>query len=648
MTIDPSEVDAVPVPEYIATFNTSSLIEGSTLTCNFIAYPWVGNSSSLLDTSLGTVAPTPLHGPITMVLDRTNAYGVTCALVNATSGNDSGPSIGLAYDSAVFNEATASKFATIAGAAKAIKDYNTTNHGRSDVGAGIIYLDDGSHSWIGANLGAVYGSTPATWITIRPSGGSSTSDCFITGTFGQTDISDRVKFENLSITSASSFTGIGASWYDNCDINASNTSLFRPGVHWLTQCNIIQLTQGLKSLSTENCAFAMVRGCNLTGFAGQVHYYNVIGNLKTGIVAGNPRFIAAISGSTAPAPQSQILAYNRIYGFDAGVSGANLMLTAGKTASTYAHVRGIAIVQNIFERIGTSRLSTTLDINTSDGDDFDNCIIWNNTIMGERQNCAYNAKGTVVKWRRYWSVKNNIFHDWNSKHDTFAGEDVASGNRIGSWSNLFGVSFSGNILGGENGDFQNDFDGLRSQAPFFMDDDGNVDDIFKFVDYRANDGVNPGTGDGDYTPLSDSPAYNLQYTLLIPFDVFGNERGVTDSAGAITTFSDGINTPPVVVITSPATSTTTTSPVNLVATATDTEDGDLGGSVTWTSDVDGAIGTGNNINVPLTVGTHTITASVTDSASASNSNSITLTISTPSLSDIISAIRANATSILIQ
>lgn len=169
------------------------------------------------------------------------------------------------------------------------------------------------------------------------------------------------------------------------------------------------------------------------------------------------------------------------------------------------------------------------------------------------------------------------------------------------------------------------------------------------MDWRANDGVNPGTGNGDYTPLSTSPAYNIQYDLLIPYDIAGRTRGTTDSAGAISTYSSGANTNPVVTITSPATGSTTTSPVSFVGTATDAEDGDLVGSIVWSSNVDGPLGTGGSISAPLSVGAHTITATITDSGTATDTDTITLTITAPpSASGTINANRANATTVRIQ
>jgi hypothetical protein len=392
----------------------------------------------------------------------------------------------------------------------------------------------------------------------------------------------------------------------------------------------------------------MVRGCNLSGFSGQIHYYNVIGNLKTGVVAGNPRFIGSINGSTAPAPQSQILAYNRIYGFDAGSDGANLMLAAGKNSITYEAQRGVAIIQNIFERIGTSENGTTLDFNTGDSDAYDNVMIWNNTFMGERQNAAYNSTGSVPKSRYLWSVKNNIWWDWNSKDDTFTGQSGGDGNRIGNWPIIFGVDFSGNVAGDEGADVSDFFPGVKSKHLIWNHSAAGVAaDTFKFVDYRANDSVNPGTGNGDYTPTAASPAYNLQYDDLLPYDILGNERGTVDSAGAISTYVAG-NTDPVIAITTPANGATEVTPVSVSATATDAEDGDISSSIVWSSNVDGVLGTGSSLSFFLSVGAHTITASITDSSLGVDTASVDITVTAPPSTGDAEAASGSAATVIIQ
>ncbi|MEM7481793.1 MAG: M36 family metallopeptidase [Acidobacteriota bacterium] len=92
------------------------------------------------------------------------------------------------------------------------------------------------------------------------------------------------------------------------------------------------------------------------------------------------------------------------------------------------------------------------------------------------------------------------------------------------------------------------------------------------------------------------------------------------------------NTPPTVTISSPADPTTVTqgASVTFTGTATDAEDGTLTGSLSWSSNLDGAIGSGGSFSTSsLSIGTHTVTASVTDSGSLSGSDTVTVTVNAP-------------------
>ena len=126
----------------------------------------------------------------------------------------------------------------------------------------------------------------------------------------------------------------------------------------------------------------------------------------------------------------------------------------------------------------------------------------------------------------------------------------------------------------------------------------------------------------------------------------GNIRTLTftpASSGVTTvtvTVSDGIdsatesfqltvtNSLPIITINSPVNNANFSigSSVLLQASALDNEDGDLSSTVNWTSSISGAIGTGNTINLSLSLGSHLITASVTDSFSSTVSSNITVNI----------------------
>ena len=88
------------------------------------------------------------------------------------------------------------------------------------------------------------------------------------------------------------------------------------------------------------------------------------------------------------------------------------------------------------------------------------------------------------------------------------------------------------------------------------------------------------------------------------------------------------NQSPSVTITSPEDGAflSANTQINFIGTATDPEDGDLGAAISWSSDLDGNLGTGGSISVNLADGTHEITASVTDSGGSDATDSITILV----------------------
>src|SRR5205823_11748271 len=98
-----------------------------------------------------------------------------------------------------------------------------------------------------------------------------------------------------------------------------------------------------------------------------------------------------------------------------------------------------------------------------------------------------------------------------------------------------------------------------------------------------------------------------------------------------------VNGGPVVSITAPASGASYLpgTAVTLTATATDFEEGDLTGRITWTSNRDGTLGMGGSITASaLSAGIHTITASATDSSGKPASMQVIVTVNTPPLGPI--------------
>ena len=126
------------------------------------------------------------------------------------------------------------------------------------------------------------------------------------------------------------------------------------------------------------------------------------------------------------------------------------------------------------------------------------------------------------------------------------------------------------------------------------------------------------------TGLAASTLYHFQMTSV---DAAGNPAFSGDLS-----FTTLPNTSPTASISSPMDGSTflTTDIVIFGGSGNDTEDGLLtGASLTWTSSLDGPIGTGTSFDTSLIAGTHTITLTVTDSQGATGTASVDVTVDTP-------------------
>ncbi|MFT5286039.1 MAG: hypothetical protein ACI8TQ_002207 [Planctomycetota bacterium] len=88
------------------------------------------------------------------------------------------------------------------------------------------------------------------------------------------------------------------------------------------------------------------------------------------------------------------------------------------------------------------------------------------------------------------------------------------------------------------------------------------------------------------------------------------------------------NSSPVVNISAPSNGTSVADGVAITftASANDAEDGSLTSSITWSSNLDGALGSGGSISATLSVGSHTITASATDTGGATGNDSVNVSV----------------------
>lgn len=539
-TIEP--VTGVCVSEYIADMDISSFTHKDKIRCDFTAYPWIGDTNNaVMDTFDNVnVQPTPLYASITNFCENAAIFGVSYAVIDSVNGTSAG--VVTTNFSLVTPPAA---FSNINQAAVAMAKTNAIVFARSNIASGWLYLTNGSHMWTGGATAP--GTNGETWINISSYPGSDRSLCVVTGQDSGQSLSQRVHLTNLSVkvtTAAGCFSGMENFWVDNCYIESASGVPFLDTTNiYYTANTISNLNNGLKQFSNHKTQVVLVRGNFIERMANPVWCYTVIGNVhSTTNDMGNNFFINETSGQTIPPALGCIVAYNCIYG--ARAAGSSWWTFTQSTNQTL----GMAVVQNLVEWISTGNqviLGIANDGSTATG--VTNVLLWNNTFVGQRCNLAYNESGTAPLYRVLWNCQNNCYDDNNIKTDNFT-SGTPNNARIGNWSECWGVSDSGNFYGnvnnigtaafshqgvGSGGNMVGGVPGLYSQET----ETALALNYQQFVSRLAYDGSAGGTGTGIYRLQSSSPLWtNIVCNWTLPYDLFGNVRGISDAPGA---FSSG-------------------------------------------------------------------------------------------------------------
>jgi hypothetical protein len=555
MTIDSGMADAVKVPEYIGTLDLTGFTQGSLVTCNFAAYPWVGDATSVMDTSDGVnTMPTPNYAPQYYVYDAANTYGSPIAVVDIAAGNDTNNCAAVNTT----DPATIQPCATVKGAVLDIRALNVATNAavHSDVN-GTVYLKAGTYPYTGLST-SVSSSTgtlaDAEWVTITPYPGVSRASVIFDVTTssgnraGAATVKQKISGVTINMTAGTTLISGGSYvWFHNCSlthtVSASGAMVngTAGGVAYYTHNTVGAggVTNGFTSYSSVYAA--LVRGNDVSELLNSVYFFTVLGNVKApsgAITTGAWNS----SDATTPIAAHPIFAYNKWTNVQIGGASAVALLNSASTSI------GGAMVQNLVE-LNTTGASASVHLGAYASGTTNNILSWHNNIIGQRVFWAYNDVGSTFRLRTLWSEVGQIYDGRAIKSDTFG----SSAARLGNWFELYGAGSVGNIdASTRNGadtvaviDFKPEFYGIYGKgSPAYASTQYAAQPIsatttqestyLAFVSRAAFEGgTTVGAGNGDYHLTASSPALNMipsGYAVL-PYDLDGVARR-NDGTGA--------------------------------------------------------------------------------------------------------------------
>jgi hypothetical protein len=557
MTIDAGMADAGgKVQEYIGTLDLAgnSFTQGDKVTVNFAAYPWVGDSTSVMDTSDGVnTMPTPLYAPQYYIYDAAGTYGAPVAVVDPSNPSGTPTVVAESAFNGVNDAATLNPYATIKAAAVAIRAFNAANYAHADVN-GTIYMKAGNYTYTGATTSVTASSGTnydSDWVTITPFPGVARSAVIIDATTtsgnraGAATVMQKLSGVTVAFTAGTpSISGGKYIWFHNCSlkstVGAGMVSGTSGGVAYYTH-NTVEaggLVAGFSVVSSSVYP-ALTRGNDASQMLSAVNYFNAIGNLRSfpdsGVTSG--AWQSHSGGAPVTSASAPIFAFNKFT--NSKVGGGSTVLI-GTTAD---NIIGAAFVGNLIE-LNTSGASASVDLSGYSTGTTNNLMAWHNTIVGQRVFYAYND--VAFRMRTLWSERGTIYELRGLKTDTFTTPDAT---RVGNWAAVYGVGsvavMDANVIA--SGSFFPEFGGIYTKmssiAPTIDEQADheppsnlsyNAENYLAFVSRAAYHHVSGvGAGNGDYHLQASSPLLNMipsGYAVL-PYDLDGVARR-NDGTGA--------------------------------------------------------------------------------------------------------------------
>lgn len=481
--------------QWEATINLSDFTQGDVLTARFKVYPIIGDAITDSNSNAITADNNTLGiCNYTYYCDK-NATADVYAVVSST-GNDA-----TAVSSATLATAAASPYLTI-GKALTIGTAN------------IIYLRSGAvYNVLGSAVTAP--SSFGYWRQVKVYPGDSATTVELTGTAAYN--TPHLSYEGLTYR-----LNTGHQWFDgatgarylsfkDCTMDANGKADngtvsgfgYRSACVYFSGCTWVDASKFGFSDNFGARVCHWFDGCDLSSLV------EIGCNAVWRLVACKLQKFTVNSKdtgtSTGPQCDPWFVEFNKLV--NNGNSSACFKAFAGSVNNS----SGLSFVGNVIERAsGTSpNIQISADSSTST---MGHVVFWNNTVAGERTNLFYNDTGVTAYLKSNVSVMFNAFGGsptsgaYNIKSDTFG---TPSGNRIGNWSELYGVDYVGNAESKTVG-FNNAFVGLGSASTMDTAGEGNSNAAVCTMAFTSDKSVTgTGVGNGDYTPGTGSALLNL-------------------------------------------------------------------------------------------------------------------------------------------
>lgn len=499
------------VEAYKATIPVTALNQAELCFVNAKVYPWIGDSSAVLDllvdgvNTTGAVTTANCQTPLRFLNDKDGTYGGAHVAVKAGAAGT------VAFGT--YAAAVAAPMGTINAALTALQTYNNANKGHNDHSGGTIWLMEDSpggganhstaNSGVAGNMAGIAAGLCMTEVKVDP---AATGAVKMTMATTRTTADLLHWFVNIDHTAGNGLDGSTVpndkrNAFDNLTVDLNGTTAtvaicYRIGLHYMR--NVTFANIGATSGRTPGNA-------SLTSRTKPA--------LHLGVIFSGSTANKTIAPFASIGCQYQRVCFNDVdlatittWESNDGAVFVNNILSdcreLNAIGESQAVSRGKLFLQNVFERAtGTTGCFNIGGDGTSMA--LANIVEAYNTYPGistdsiGRVNAYYAdvaaAQGVIKTGNRVY----NLYSLSNSKRDTFTTLTTVTG-RVGSWRFNYNVGNFGNVVcGGSSGGSAPDLDGASWLGEYWPANTYNVG--YANVTWTNNQSGAGGAGGGTYT-----------------------------------------------------------------------------------------------------------------------------------------------------